>query len=167
MWRCATGYLVPDVSRQRSGIIFRSHNVPENEEPSLYFHRSTHSLALVLAISTLKIRLIICCFDTAGTKYPVIQHHIPEEWTPQPIFREIQNSENVFARQQNLLISATRRERTLRVLCNFIGPTPLPFEDKQHTPTARSSYSIHNRLIKTPQNVLKTCSGPRQWSYRC
>jgi len=89
----------------------------------------------------LKMRLI-CCFETAETKYPVAQHHIPEQGTPQPVFREIQNSENVFTGQQYLLTSATRRERTLRVLCNFIGPTPLPFEEKQHTPTARCSYSI-------------------------
>ena len=53
MWSCATGYLVPDVLRQRSGIIFKSQNVPENEEPSLYFHRSTHSPAFLFAISAL------------------------------------------------------------------------------------------------------------------
>jgi len=54
MWRCATGYLVSDVLRQRSGIIFRSQNVPENEEPSLLFHRFTHSPAFLLAISALE-----------------------------------------------------------------------------------------------------------------
>ena len=150
--------------RQRSDIIFRSHNVPENEEPSLYFHRSIHSLAFAFAISPLKIGLI-CCFDTAGTKYPVTQHHIPEEWTPQPVFREIQNSENVFAAQQNLLNSATRKERKLRVLCNFIGPRPLPFKDNTHK--LLDAVTVYKRLIKTPQNALKTCSGPRQCSHRC
>jgi hypothetical protein len=58
------------------------------------------------------------------------------------VFREIQNLKNVFAGHQNLLTSAKRRERTLRVLCNFIRPRPLPFEEKQHTSTARWSYSI-------------------------
>jgi hypothetical protein len=107
----------------------------------------------------LKMRLI-CCFETAGTKYSVTQHHIPEEWSPQPVFRGIQNSENVFAPQQNLLTSATCRERTLSVLRNFIGPTPLPFEDNIHL--LLDAVRVYKWLIKTPQNALKTCSGPQQ-----
>lgn len=54
MWRCATGYFDSNVLRKRSGVIFRSQNVPENEEPSLYFQRSTHSPAFLLAISALE-----------------------------------------------------------------------------------------------------------------
>lgn len=60
-----------------------------------YFHRSTHSPAMengCWQFRALKMRLI-WCFETAGAKYPVIQHHIPEDWTLQPVFREIQNSE--------------------------------------------------------------------------
>jgi hypothetical protein len=52
--------------------------------------------------------------------------------TSTTVFREIQN---VLAGDQNLLTSATSRERTLTVLCSIIGLTPLSFEDTKTTHT--------------------------------
>jgi len=58
---------MPKISRQRSGLIFKGWTIKE---------RSSRTFRL------LKTRPL-CCIDTSRTSYPLTQHDMPEEWTPQ------------------------------------------------------------------------------------
>ena len=62
IWHCITGWSMPDVSRQRDGLIFQG--------------RMTS-----LDIRPLMIRQL-CCLEKSGTDYPVTQCHIPQDRRP-------------------------------------------------------------------------------------
>ena len=67
MWRCVAGYLVPNVSIQRSVHIFKAPHVQDEFGP-------------------LKVRPVRC-LEMSGTKCLVTQRHIPEERIPQDSYR--------------------------------------------------------------------------------